>query len=54
MNRKTYLGNGVFVKILEPNGFVQLTTEVDDEVEDLIVMDPPTTNNLLKFLERMK
>jgi hypothetical protein len=53
MNCKTYLGNGVFVEVLEPSGF-RLTAEVEDEIEDMIVLDPPTAQNLLNFLERMK
>jgi hypothetical protein len=54
MSLKTYLGNGVFVKIKEPHGPIILTAEVDGEIEDMIALDPPTAQNLLNFLERMK
>lgn len=53
-NTKVHLGTGVFVKILEPSGMVQITKEEEGEVTDIVTLDPMTTNNLYKFLERTK
>jgi hypothetical protein len=49
---KDYLGDGVYVMVLDQMGTIELTTENGIEATNTIVIEPNVLRTLMKYLKR--